>query len=76
MHGETRHGTRELIGARVRTLREACGMTVEMLSVRSDIAEFIIRAIENGWSDYTFEQLLCLSRALGVPVVKFFGDDE
>jgi len=61
---------------RLRAVREACGLTVEGLSVRSDIAEFIIRAIEDGWTQYTFEQLLCLARALEVPVVEFFGDDK
>jgi len=76
MHGMTRRGVRVEVGGRVRRLREARGTSVEALSERSDIPEFLVRAIEAGWAHFTFEQLLCLARALGVPVTAFFDDED
>ena len=76
MHGETRRDVRAYVGARIRSLRRRRGMEIETLSERSDIPEFMIRAMEGGRTRMRFENLLCLARALGVPVIEFFGDDE
>ena len=76
MHGETRRGVREFVGARIRTIRERRGMSVRKLSELSDIPEFMISTIEGGRMRITFENLLCLARALGVSVVELFGDGD
>jgi ribosome-binding protein aMBF1 (putative translation factor) len=76
MHGETRRDAREFVGARIRGLREDRGMGIETLSELSDIPEFMVRALEGGRMQMRFENLLCLARALGVPVEEFFGDDK
>ena len=76
MHGETRRDVRAFVGARIRELRERQGMSVRTLSELSDIPEFMVRSLERGGMQMRFENLLCLARALGVPVVEFFGDDE
>ncbi|MHC5054507.1 MAG: helix-turn-helix domain-containing protein [Planctomycetota bacterium] len=69
MHGETRRDVRALVGARIRGLRERRGMGVQTLSELSDIPEFMIRALEGGrMRQMCLENLLCLARALGVPV--------
>ena len=76
MHGETRRGTREFVGARIRAIRERRGMDVRTLSERSDIPEFMVRQMERGRVTISFENVLCLARGLGVPVIELFGDDE
>ena len=76
MHGETRRGTREFIGARIRAIRERRGMDVRTLSERSDIPEYMVRQMERGRVTISFENGLCLARGLGVPVIELFGDDE
>ncbi|MHC5055790.1 MAG: helix-turn-helix domain-containing protein [Planctomycetota bacterium] len=76
MHGETRRDVRALVGARIRSLRQRSGMGIVTLSEVSDIPEFMVRALEGGRMQMRFENLLCLARALGVPVIDFFGDPE
>ena len=76
MHGETRRGTREFVGARIRAIRERCGMDVRTLSERSDIPEFMVNTMEHGRMQMRFENLLCLARALGVPVTELFTDPD
>jgi transcriptional regulator with XRE-family HTH domain len=76
MHGETRRGTREFVGARIRKFRTARGLSLGELADLSDIAEMMIGQMEIGRTHITFENLLCLARALEVPVVDFFGDEE
>ncbi len=76
MHGVTRRGTREFVGARIRAAREARGLSLRGLSDLADIPEMMIGQMEIGRVRITFENLLCLARALGVSVVEFFGDED
>lgn len=76
MHGETRRGMREFLGARIRRFREARGLSVRQFTDLWDIPEIMLSTIERGRMRITFENLLCLARALDVPLVEFFGDDE
>ncbi len=76
MHGETRRDVRALVGARIRAIRERSGMGVRTLSALSDIPELMIGQMERGAMQMRFENLLCVARALGVPVTELFGDDE
>ena len=75
-HGKTRRGRREQVGTRVRALRELRGLTVEALSEKSTLPDFLIRAIEDGWTDFPTEHLYCLARALGVGVHDLLGGAE
>ncbi len=76
MHGETRRGTREFVGARIRRFREERGLSLSELYCLSDIPEMMIGQMEIGRRQITFEDLLCLARALDKPLVEFFGDDD
>ncbi len=76
MHGETRREAREFVGARIRTIREVRGLSLRGLSDLADIPELMLGMIERGRKRITFENILCLARALGVPVTDFFSDDE
>ena len=76
MHGTTRRGRRQFVGARVRALRRLWGMTVEGLAERSTLPDFLIRAIEDGWTDFPSEHLYCLARALGVGTYDLLGGPE
>ena len=74
MHGETRRGTREFIGARIRRFREARGLSVLELSNLSDIPELMLATIERGRMRITFENMICIARSLDTPLVEFFDD--
>ncbi len=76
MHGETRRETREFVGARIMWFRVARGLSVRELSDLSDIPELLLTTIERGRTRITFENLLCLARALDVPVVELFVEDD
>jgi len=72
-HGTARRGRREHVGARVRALRQLWRLTVEGLSEESTLPEYLIRAIEDGWTDFPSEHLHCLARALGVGACDLLG---
>ena len=76
MHGMTRREVRERIGAKIMWFRAARCISRRRLSDLSDIPEILLGRIENGRIRVTFENMLCIARALGVPVVEFFGDEE
>ncbi|MHC5053339.1 MAG: helix-turn-helix domain-containing protein [Planctomycetota bacterium] len=76
MDGMTRRGTRELVGARIRAVREARGLSVRELGGLSDVPELMLAAIERGRMRITFENLLCLARALGVPAIDLFDFEK
>jgi transcriptional regulator with XRE-family HTH domain len=76
MHGETRRDVRAFVGARIRQLREERGLSFRDMSDLADIPELMIGQMERGRMQMRFENLLCLARALGVPVIDLFGDPE
>jgi len=75
-HGTARRGGRRFVAATVRALRELWGMTVEGLAEKSSLPEYLIRAIEDGWTDFPSEHLHCLARALGVGTYDLLGGAE
>ncbi len=75
MHGETRREVRAFVGARIRQLREERGLSLRGLCDLSDIPELMIGQMERGAMLMRFENLLCLARALGVPVTELFGEN-
>ena len=72
MHGETRRETRRWLGARIRDVREAKGLSRRALSELADLPEAMIASMEDGHARVTFENLLCLARALDVPLGNLF----
>jgi transcriptional regulator with XRE-family HTH domain len=60
----------------MRTVREGRGLSLRALSDLADIPELLIGQMERGAMLVRFENLLCLARALGVPVTKFFEEAE
>ena len=76
MHGKPGRGVYEFLGARIRSMREARGLSLRELCNLSDISDVSLTLIERGWTNITTEALLCLASALRVPVIEFFGDEE
>ena len=68
----SRWAIRREIGERIRSLREAKGLSVCDLAERSAVPEMEIGILENGKRSVRFETLLCLARALGVPPSSLF----
>jgi len=60
------------VGARVRDLREARGLSLRGLSARSGLSINAISLIERGRSSPTVASLHALAGALGVPIVDLF----
>jgi len=72
-YGEaSRWKIRREIGARIRGLREAKGLSVCDLAERSAVPEMEIGILENGRRSVRFETLLCLAGALGVSPTSLF----
>ena len=76
MYGMTRREARQSVGARVKALREARGLSVERLEELSDIPEFMIRALEAGNMRVTFENIVCLARGMRVRVEEIVDPEE
>ncbi len=74
MHYEeaSRWKIRREIGARIRGLREAKGLSVDELAERSAVPEMELGILEKGKRSVRFETLLCLARALGVSPTSLF----
>lgn len=63
------------MGAKIRTLREAHGLTVEELAERADTDVRIIEALESGEAASSLAPLIKLTRALGVRLGTLTDDD-
>lgn len=62
------------LGHRVKTLREAAGLTLKALGARSEISTSALSKIENGQLSPTYEYLVRLARGLGVDIVQLFAE--
>jgi transcriptional regulator with XRE-family HTH domain len=62
----------ELIGRRIRELRQKKGMTMEALSVYSDMEYIQLSRIERGKINTTIFQVYKISKALSEPMPKLF----
>ncbi len=76
MNGLTRREVRKLLGAKIRVLREARGLTRDALSGFSDIPPMMIGQMENGFMRISFENVLCFARALRVSVMELFEEGD
>lgn len=66
---------RRRIGARIKTLREARGLTLQGLADRSGVAISTISKIERGLMAPTYDRFSGLARGLGVEVPDLFSKD-
>lgn len=64
------------IGARVRAVREAQGLTRGDVAPRVSASESQVRKLEDGDRGWTLDWLNRFSRALGVPVQELIGPDR
>lgn len=63
------------LGAKVKTLREAHGLSIEELAERSDIEASVIEKLESGEAASSLAPLIKLTRALGVRLGTLTDDD-
>jgi transcriptional regulator with XRE-family HTH domain len=74
--------TKELLGARIREIRKARGLTQEQLAEMVDIEQKHVSRIELGKNYPTIDRLERIAAALKVPLISFFdflhleNDDE
>lgn len=64
------------MGKKIRTLREAHGLSVEELSERSGIDASVIEELEEGSAASSLAPLIKITRALGVRLGTLMDDDE
>lgn len=64
------------LGNKIRTLREAHGLTIDDLADRSDIDARIIADLESGQAATSLAPLIKLTRALGVRLGTLTDDDD
>jgi len=70
--GERMENTKELLGARIREIRKACGYTQEQLAEMIDVEQKHVSRIESGKSYPTIDRLEKMAAALNVPLMSFF----
>lgn len=63
------------VGRRIKTLREAKGLTVNKLANIAGISQSFLRDIELGNKNPTVETLSYFCEALGISLSDFFDDD-
>ena len=63
------------MGKKIKTLREAHGLTIEELSKRCDIDVSVIEQLENGSAASSLAPLIRITRALGVRLGTLTDDD-
>ena len=61
-------------GARVRSLREARGLTRKELCRRAGIAPATLKDVENGRARTSISTAEALAEGLGIPAIALFGD--
>ena len=64
--------TKELLGARIREIRKARGLTQEQLAEKVDIEQKHVSRIEVGKNYPTIDRLEKMAVALDVPLASFF----
>lgn len=63
----------ELIGIRIKSLREAQGWTQEQLSTKSGVHRTYIASLEMGQKNVTIESLTKLTKTLNITLSEFFS---
>lgn len=65
---------RRFVGARIRSLREAAGMTQEALALSSGVTRNVLMDVEHGKRGLLYERLFDIAEALQVPVTELLSD--
>ncbi|MCM3920648.1 helix-turn-helix domain-containing protein [Frankia sp. AiPs1] len=65
---------RVAFGRRVRTLREARGLSQESLAEQADVHRTYISSLERGHRNVGLDNIIALARALGVAPGQLFED--
>lgn len=65
---------RREVGARIRALREARGLTQEALALASGVTRNVLIDVEHGKRGLLFERLFDIAEALQVPAGQLLGD--
>jgi len=66
------NNTKVLLGARIREIRKARGLTQEQLAEMIDVEQKHVSRIESGKSYPTIDRLEKMAAALNVPLMSFF----
>lgn len=70
--GERMENTKELLGARIKEIRKARGLTQEQLAEMIDVEQKHVSRIESGKNFPTIDRLEKIAAALNVPLMGFF----
>ncbi|MDM0021621.1 helix-turn-helix domain-containing protein [Variovorax saccharolyticus] len=65
-----------IVGAQVRHLREAAGISCQQLTQRSGVSRSMLSRIENGRISPSLHSLLRLADGLGVPMSRLFAEQR
>lgn len=64
------------VGARIRSTREARGLTVRELASRSRLSTGLISQVERGLTDPSLQTLRSIAKVLSTPLFDFFADTD
>lgn len=73
---QLRERRREMIGARIRELRLAAGLTQEGLSLEAGLSRDHLIQVEHGRKGIVVERLYDIASALDIPVREFLPDEK
>jgi transcriptional regulator with XRE-family HTH domain len=62
--------------ARLKTLREAAGLTQKQLAEKAGVAQRTVSSLEQGLYEPVWSTVLALARALAVPVQAFVPEED
>ncbi|QDY70498.1 helix-turn-helix domain-containing protein [Qingshengfaniella alkalisoli] len=71
-----RQHLRAQLGGRMKSVRQACGYTLEMAAQRTGLALSTIHKIENGRVSPSYENLVRIARAYDIGMERLFWDDN
>jgi transcriptional regulator with XRE-family HTH domain len=71
-----RQTLRAELGARMKSVRQACGYTLEGAASRTGLALSTIHKIENGRVSPSYENLVRIARAYGIGMERLFAADD
>lgn len=67
---------KNIIGENIHRHRTAAGLTQEELALRSGLSQGYINQVEHGKRKFTQKSLELISKALSIPMVELFKEDE
>ncbi len=67
---------KNIVGDKIRRLREKAGLTQEELALKSGLSQGYINQIESGKRRFTQKSLELIAGALSIPLVELFREEE